>query len=65
MAPDASAQALTETKKLVEYIEYFRTHGTGDTMRRYPDDDAFGGYANIARRSAELTAKIISFGKHP
>jgi hypothetical protein len=56
-----SAQALIEAKKLVAYIDYFETHGTGDLMRRYPDDDAFGGYDNIIRRARELADKIEAF----
>lgn len=61
MPPDASQQALKAAKALVAYIEYFRTHGTGDVMRRYPDDDHFGGYGNILRRADELVAQIESF----
>lgn len=59
--PCASEQALKAAKALVEYIEYFRTHGTGDLMRRYPDDDTFGGYDNIVRRAHELAAQCEGF----
>jgi len=59
--PDASEQALKAAKALVAYIEFFRTHGTGDCMRRYPDDDHFGGYSNIVRRADELAKQIGEF----
>lgn len=61
MRQDASLQALKAAKELVAYIEFFRSHGTGDTMRRYPDDSEFGGYDNIVRRAHELADKIEGF----
>lgn len=59
--PDASLQALKAAKALVAYIEFFRTHGTGETMKRYPDDETFDGYDNIVRRANELVAQIEGF----
>jgi hypothetical protein len=58
---DCSEQALIEAKKLVAYIEFFRTHGTGDVLRRYPDDDHMGGYDNIVRRARECAESINRF----
>lgn len=58
---DASEQALKAAKALVAYIEFFRSHGTGDVMRRYPDDDSMGGYDNIVRRAHELAAACEGF----
>ena len=57
----SSDRALEAARAFVAYIEYFQTHGTGSLMCRYPDDDAFGGYDNIVRRSQELAAEIDSF----
>ena len=56
-APDASADALKAAKAFVAYIEFFRSHGTGDQIRKYPDDDPMGGYENIVRRAVELAAE--------
>lgn len=56
-----SEKALKAAKALVAYIEFFRTHGTGETMARYPDDEAFGGYDNIVRRAHELAEQIEDF----
>lgn len=58
---DASSQALKAAKALVAYIEFFRAHGTGDTLRRYPDDHEYGGYDNIVRRAHELADQIEGF----
>lgn len=58
---DASERALKAAKELVAYIEFFRTHGTGDCMRRYPDDESMGGYDNIVRRAAELADAVRGF----
>lgn len=58
---DASSQALKAAKALVAYIEFFRTHGTGELMKKYPDDETFGGYDNIVRRSHELADQIEGF----
>jgi hypothetical protein len=60
--------ALLEAKRFVRYIEDFRTHGTGDMHRMYPDDDQngkFEGYGNIVRRAKELAAKCEQLGKRP
>ncbi len=60
---DASEKALRLAQELVAYIDFFRTHGTGETLKRYPDDDAFGGFDNIVRRANELAAKVEHLGK--
>jgi hypothetical protein len=59
--PDASEAALSAAKAFVAYIEFFRTHGTGDCMRRYPDDEPMGGYDNIVRRAYMLAADCDGF----
>lgn len=58
---DASHQALKAAEDLVAYIKFFRTHGTGDCMRRYPDDEPAGGYDNIVRRAYELAVACDGF----
>jgi len=56
-----SADALEAAKAFVAYIEAFRSGGTGELMRRYPDDDPFGGYDNIVRRARQLVAACERF----
>lgn len=58
---DASLQALRAAEALVTYIKFFRTHGTGECMAKYPDDETFGGYDNIVRRAKELADAIDGF----
>ena len=55
---DACIEALKAAKKFVAYIEYFNTHGTGDCMRKYPDDETFDGYNNMVRRARQLADHI-------
>lgn len=57
-APDCCEVALKAAKALVAYIEFFRTHGTGECMKKFPDDEPMGGYENIVRRAAECAAQI-------
>lgn len=59
--PGPSAKALKAAKALAAYIEFFRTHGTGELMARYPDDDTFGGYNNIVRRAHALAEQCEDF----
>jgi hypothetical protein len=55
---DCSEIALKAAKELVAYIEFFRSHGTGECMKKFPDDEPMGGYENIVRRAAEMAAAI-------
>lgn len=57
-APGCSEVALKAAKKLVAYIEFFRSHGTGECMEKFPDDEPMGGYENVVRRAAECAAEI-------
>ena len=56
--PDCIEIALKAAKELVAYIEFFRSHDTGECMKKFPNDDPMGGYENIVCRAAECAAEI-------
>lgn len=55
---EPSAAALKATKDFLAYIEFFRTHGTGDLVRKYGEDECMAGYGMIAQRAFELALHI-------
>jgi hypothetical protein len=52
--PSPSAVALKAAKQFAVYIEFFRTHGTGDLVRKYGEDECMAGYGMVVQRAFEL-----------
>lgn len=55
---DASEAALKATKEFLRYIEFFRTHGTGELVAKYGEDECMAGYGMIVQRAFELAEHI-------
>jgi hypothetical protein len=55
---DASAVALDAALEFVEYIKFFRTHGTGELVRKYGEDECGAGFDMIVQRAFELAEHI-------
>jgi hypothetical protein len=49
--PSPSAVALKAAKQFAVYIEFFRTHGTGDLVRKYGEDECMAGYGMVVQRA--------------
>ena len=58
---DPSGDALKSAKAFVKMIEFFRTHGTGEFVKRYPDYLGAEGYDYIVRKAHELAEQCEGF----